>query len=89
LDVYVKNLEAKMVNGDPDDLSDSQSRDELRHHRVGFGRAKWSRPDSLYLSRWIPSPSHTSTPGDLFMAVLGAIMLVGIIGAVVVANFWR
>jgi hypothetical protein len=75
------------MTDDPIDDGDSNSRNELRKYRANFGRADPLKPESLYLSRWIPKPSHISTPWDGFVAVLGAVMLVAIIVGIVVAHF--
>jgi hypothetical protein len=72
---------------DPTDDGDANSREELRKYRISFRRG--SKAESFYLSGWIPRPSHTSTPWDGFVAVLGAIMLVGIIAGIVAAHFWK
>jgi hypothetical protein len=77
------------MTDDPIDEGDSNSRNELRKYRLNFGRADpFKKPESLYLSRWIPNRSHISTPWDGFVAVLGAIMLVAIIVGIIVAHFW-
>jgi hypothetical protein len=72
---------------EPIDDGDAKSRAELRKYRTSFRRG--SKPESFYLSGWIPRPSHTSTPWDGFVAVLGAIMLIGIIAGIVAAYFWK
>jgi hypothetical protein len=70
-----------------DDGSDSKSRNELRRHRENFNRADASHAVSFYLSRWIPSRTHTSSLLDGLMVVIGAVMLVGLAIAFIIAWF--
>jgi uncharacterized membrane protein len=72
---------------EPHDLSDARSRDEARTYREKFTRGASSQSEFAYIPRWIPTPSRTMTRWDLFMTCLGAVILVAVIVAVVVARF--
>jgi hypothetical protein len=77
---------------DGDELGDARSREALRKHRQGFNQADpRSRPDTLYLHRWIPTGPRAPNGFDGFLTVLGAVLLAIAVIAVVAGHFlgWK
>ena len=69
----------------PDDLGDANSREDARNYRETFTRQSASGI-GFYIERWIPSPSRSGDFWDLFMTWLGAVILIGCLGAVAISK---
>lgn len=65
---------------DPDDLGDARSREENRRYRGKAERLKSADPLYAYAPRWIPTGNWRLSGFDLLVIVVGAALILMILG---------